>query len=80
MSDGGKILRGGHRFRLLGHRQLAISGLRDDAEVSFSLNIFHTSVAMRRYELVTADAHIPWLANTFWQLFVSLVLFCCKHC
>jgi hypothetical protein len=24
--------------------------------------------------------HMPWLANTFWQLLLSLVLFCCKHC
>ena len=23
---------------------------------------------------------MPWLANTFWQLLLSLVLFCCKHC
>jgi len=26
------------------------------------------------------DPHMPWLANTFWQLLLSLVLFCCKHC
>ena len=24
--------------------------------------------------------YMPWLANTFWQLLLSLVLFCCKHC
>jgi len=27
-----------------------------------------------------AKSHMPWLANTFWQLLLSLVLFCCKHC
>jgi hypothetical protein len=26
------------------------------------------------------EPHMPWLANTFWQLLLSLVLFCCKHC
>src|SRR6516225_10093410 len=23
---------------------------------------------------------MPWLANTFWQLLLSLDLFCCRHC
>jgi len=26
------------------------------------------------------EPHMPWLANTFWQLLLSRVLFCCKHC
>jgi len=26
------------------------------------------------------SAHMPWLANTFWQLLLSLDLFCCRHC
>ena len=26
------------------------------------------------------ERHMPWLANTFWQRLLSLVLFCCKHC
>ena len=26
------------------------------------------------------EPHMPWLPNTFWQLLLSLVLFCCKHC
>lgn len=26
------------------------------------------------------EPHMPWLANTFWQLLLSLALFCCKHC
>ena len=26
------------------------------------------------------EPHMPWLANTFWQFLLSLVLFCCKHC
>src|SRR6516225_6068129 len=25
-------------------------------------------------------AHMPWLAKTFWQLLLSLDLFCCRHC
>src|SRR6202043_206926 len=29
---------------------------------------------------VKRHPHMPWLANTFWQLLLSLVLFCCKHC
>ena len=24
--------------------------------------------------------YIPWLWNTFWQLLLSFVRFCCKHC
>ena len=26
------------------------------------------------------SAHMPWLANTLWQLLLSLDLFCCRHC
>jgi hypothetical protein len=26
------------------------------------------------------ESYMLWLANTFWQLLLSLVLFCCKHC
>ena len=26
------------------------------------------------------EPHMPWPANTFWQLLLSRVLFCCKHC
>ena len=26
------------------------------------------------------SAHMPWLAKTFWQLLLSLDLFCCRHC
>jgi hypothetical protein len=29
---------------------------------------------------VKQKPHMPWLANTFWQFLLSLVLFCCKHC
>ena len=30
----------------------------------------------RRYSLV----YIPWLWSTFWQLLLSFMRFCCKHC
>ena len=32
----------------------------------------HRTPALSRY--------IPWLWNTFWQLLLSFVRFCCKHC
>ena len=41
---------------------------------------FKATFGLLRGLVFLHSAHMPWLANTLWQLLLSLDLFCCRHC
>ena len=41
---------------------------------------FKATFGLLRGLVFLHSAHMPWMANTLWQLLLSLDLFCCRHC